>query len=235
MPKRDKIVPGQIYHVCNRGVDKRNIFLEDSDYFRAIHNLLEFNNENPVVNANYSFTKTKNIGSGNQYIDRPRKLLVEILAFCLMPNHFHLLIKPLVENGLELFMRKFGGGYANYFNKKYQRPGALFQGRYKMVAVTKESHFIHLPFYIHLNPLDLIGSDWRNKKIDNYDKTIKFLESYRWSSHLDYTGIKNFPSLTQRDFLLEFFGNSKEYKRSIEKWLQDLDSNLESIKDISLE
>jgi len=228
MPIRERVAVGNIYHVCNRGVEKRNIFLEEKDYLRAIHNLFEFNDQKPAFNSG----RIHLIGSGNQSI-KPRQLLVEILAFCLMPNHFHLLLKPVIDGGLELFVRKFCGGYANYFNTKYQRSGTLFQGRYKLVPVTRDSHFVHLPFYIHLNPLDLIGSGWRNKKINNYDKTIKFLESYRWSSHLDYAGIKNFPSLTQRDFLLEFFGGSRGYKQSIEQWLRDLD--LESVKDISLD
>ena len=162
MPKREYIEPGKIYHVCNRGVDKRKIFLDDKDYLRGIHDLFEFNDEAPAFNASYFFNKkpaTPSIDTGNRYIREPRKPLVEILAFCLMPNHFHLLLRPQTENGLALFLRKFSGGYARYFNQKYQRSGTLFQSRYKLVPVNQESHLIHLPFYIHLNPLDLLAPE----------------------------------------------------------------------------
>jgi putative transposase len=79
-----------------------------------------------------------------------------------------------------------------------------------------------LPYYIHLNPLDLIAPEWRKRKTEDYKKAIEFLDSYRWSSHLDYMGQKNFPSVTQRDFLLEIFGGEKGYERQIKSWLGNL-------------
>ena len=130
-------------------------------------------------------------------------------------------------------MKKLNMGYARYFNEKYQRSGALFQGRYKSIAINDEAHFIHLPYYIHLNPLDLITPEWRERELKDYKKAIEFLNSYRWSSHLDYLGKKNFPSLTSREFLLQFFDGSKEYQKSVERWLKSID--LENIKDIALE
>ncbi len=220
----------QIYHVYNRGVDKRKIFLNDRDYLRCIHDLFEFNDEKPAFNAGFYYdrlphTKIPTIDFVNQYMKskrEPRKLIVEIMAFCLMPNHFHLLLKPLIEGGLTLFMRKFGCGYANYFNKKYERSGALFQGRYKAVRLTKDSHFIHIPYYIHLNPLDLVEVGWRERKIENLNRVVRFLDNYRWSSHLDYTGKKNFPSVTQREFLLDFFGGPKQYQKELLCWLKEI-------------
>ena len=234
MTTKLKIVPGQIYHVYNRGVDKRKIFLDTDDHLRAIRNLFEFNDKNPAFNMGRFFNKNHLIDLRNQSGEKEsRKPLVEILAFCLMPNHFHLLLRPLSEKAITLFMRKFGVGYANYFNQKYKRSGALFQGRYKSVLVDQESHFIHLPFYIHLNPLDLIAPEWRKGEIKDYEKVIKFLESYRWSSYLDYIGKKNFPSVTQRGFLLKFFDGSKNYKKQVEQWLKEM--SLENLKDIALE
>lgn len=225
----------EIFHVLNRGVDKREIFLDEQDYFRFIHNLFEFNDLNPALNLGYHLNRNQSIDFVNQYKNKKgsRKLIVEILSFCLMPNHFHLLLRQKVTGGLIKFMRKLGVGYANYFNQKYQRTGALFEGRYKLILVNREDHFIHLPFYIHFNPLDIIMPEWRNKKIRNYQKAIKFLESYRWSSHLDYSGIKNFPSLTQRKFLLKIFGGPKNYKRITKSWLKEMD--LSTIKELTLE
>ena len=115
--------------------------------------------------------------------------------------------------------------YAKYFNNKYKRIGTLFQARYKKILVQDEAHFIHLPYYIHLNPLDLKYPEWRNRQLRNKKDAIKFLESYRWSSHLDYLNQKNFPSVTQRDFLLKVFGGTEKYKKDIYEWLEFLDSD----------
>ena len=124
-------------------------------------------------------------------------------------------------------------GYARYFNEKYKRSGTLFEGRYKSVSVKNEAHFIHLPYYIHVNSLDLRFPEWRDKEIKNYQEAMKFLENYRWSSFPDYIGKKNFPSVTQREFLLEFFGGPEQYKKDTREWLKEMD--LEGIKDLTLE
>ena len=137
------------------------------------------------------------------------------------------------EGGITKFMRKIGTGYTNYFNKKYKRAGALFQGKYKLVRIEKDSHFIHLPYYIHLNPLDLKFLEWREGEIKNYKETIKFLENYRWSSFLDYIGKKNFPSIISREFLLKFFDGPANYKKETLSWLKERDS--EEIKELLLE
>lgn len=127
------------------------------------------------------------------------------------------------------------GGYAKYFNEKYKRSGALFQGRYKIVPITKEAHFIHIPYYIHLNPLDLEVPTWRERKIRTSDVLMieKFLGEYRWSSYLDYIGEKNFPSVTQREFLQKFLGTPEQYKKDTMKWLKEMDA--EELKDVALE
>lgn len=211
----------ELVHTLNRGVDKRKIFMDEKDYVRFIHDLYEFNDENWVSNVLYRSVKSMDIAS--PYIKKPRELLVDIHAFCLMPNHYHLLLSPLVEDGISKFMKKLNMGYAKYFNEKYERSGALFEGRYKRIPVEKEAHFIHLPFYIHFNPLDLFMPEWRDGTIKNYKKAVNFLENYRWSSHLDYLGKKNFPSVTNRKFLLDFFGGHAEYKKRVEERLRDMD------------
>ena len=230
---RRGIITGEIFHILNRGVDQRNIFLDDEDYYRFIHNLFEFNDTSPALNLGYFLSRNQSIDFRNQYDKKPRKLIVEMLAFCLMPNHFHLLVRQKGEGGITKFMRKLGVGYANYFNQKYERTGALFQGKYKAVLVNQESHFIHLPYYIHLNPLGLIMPKWRLGEIKNYRKAIEFLKTYRWSSHLDYINKKNFPSITQREFLLRTFGGSKNYMKMIKKWLKEM--SLTTMRELSLE
>lgn len=219
----------EIIHVLNRGVDKRKIFLDERDYYRFIHDLFEFNDEDNVFNI----YRTKLFDVGRRTIEKKkkqRKLLVDIHAFCLMPNHYHLLVSSRVKKGIPLFMKKLNGGYAKYFNEKYKRNGALFQGKYKRIIVNKDAHFIHLPYYIHLNPLDLISPEWRERKLDDFTKAIKFLDSYRWSSHLDYLGKDNFPSITNRKLLLDFFGGQNGYENSIKNWLKQLDfSNMKGL------
>jgi putative transposase len=216
----------ELFHVLSRGVDKRKIFLDDQDYLRFIHDLFEFNDQERVNTTFYRFhhqPQSNDIASRKIKIERkPRKLLVNIHAFCLMPNHYHFLLSSRVENGISRFMKKINMGYAKYFNQRYERKGTLFEGRYKSIFIKDEAHFIHIPYYIHLNPLDLITPEWRERELKDYKKAMDFLNSYRWSSHLDYLGKHNFPSLTNRDFLSEFFGGSAEYGRSVKKWLNEL-------------
>lgn len=222
---------GGIYHIYNRGVDKRTVFLDEKDYFRFVHDLFEFNDRNPVENARTRINKNTVVGL--RYIEKTRKkrdLLVSILAFTLMPNHFHLFIKTKGERDMVEFMRKLGGGYTRYFNEKYKRTGVLFEGKYKCVRVADDQHLLHLPYYIHANPLNLEFPQWKEKSLgENTEKAINYLEKYRWSSFLDYTGNKNFPSLTDRDFLLKLYGGEEKtteelehaYKKDFSLWLKD--------------
>ncbi|MBI2046249.1 MAG: transposase [Parcubacteria group bacterium] len=233
----------EFFHLLNRGVDKRNIFLDERDYFRFIHNLFEFNDINNV-NPNSSNRVFKSKSHNSQWLDigcptigkterRPRKLLVNIHFFCLMPNHYHLLVSPLVENGISYFMKKLNMGYSKYFNEKYDRSGALFQGKYKSVHIERDAHFLWIPYYIHFNPLELKFPSWKHEKVSDYKQAMKYLESYRWSSHLDYLGKKNFPSVTQRDFFLESFGGEKKYQNSVSESLSEI--NISDMENITLE
>lgn len=216
------IVGMKIYHVLNRGVEKRQIFMDKQDHFRFIHNLYELNNQDRVETTYNNFRDFGNNGKVAKVRKKSRKLLVNILAFCLMPNHYHILLAPKIENGIPLFMQKVNMGYSKYFNQKYDRTGTLFQGRYKQIIVTNETHFLHLPFYIHFNPLDLSSPEWRKNRISNPKKALEFLKSYRWSSHLDYLGIKNFPSVLNMKHLREVLGDGNDYKKLIENYLKDI-------------
>ncbi|MBI2057782.1 MAG: transposase [Candidatus Yanofskybacteria bacterium] len=224
----------ELYHVLNRGVDKRRIFLDERDHFRFVHDLFEFNNVKNIETTFHTFQKLKeSFDIGFNKFREPRELLVDIHTFCLMPNHYHLLLSEKIENGISKFMKKLNMGYARYFNEKNKRTGALFQGGYKAVPIREQSHFIHIPYYIHLNPLDLHSPEWREGKIANPSKAINFLENYRWSSFLDYIGKKNFPSVTSRKFLLECLGGTDGFRDKVIEWIKQ--SNLEGIKDVALE
>ncbi|MFH0864542.1 MAG: transposase [Candidatus Gottesmanbacteria bacterium] len=231
--RKTKFANDYYYHVYNRGTDKRNIFLLDSNYVRFIHGLYEFNNANPVSSL------TRNIVRGStSYIARdtlvrkPRDLLVEIIAFCLMPNHFHLILKQLKEGGIAKFMQKMGTGYAMYFNQKNKRNGVLFQGKFKAILIDDDEYFLPLINYIHLNPVELIEPDWKEEGIKNRKNTNQFLEKYRWSSYPDYVGIKNFPSVISKEFIQNYFKTEESLKYFTN---QRLNTELESIKDLILE
>ncbi|QQR65280.1 transposase [Candidatus Kaiserbacteria bacterium] len=219
-----------LYHALNRGVDKRIIFLDTQDYARFVHDMYEFNSTLPANHTRYS-----------QIADlRCRQLderLVQIHGWCLMPNHYHLLLSECIEGGISLFLRKLNVGYAKYFNERYNRIGTLFQGRTKKILIDSDAHFLHILNYIHFNPLDMQEgtSDWRMKKIDNVDAAITYLKSYRWSSYLDYWGIKNFPSILTTSLFQGVFNNN--YTSHAEKYLRSisLETDIQSIRHLTFE
>lgn len=134
---------GKVFHVYNRGVDKRKIFMQDSDYSCFLWTLQV---RNKVVSC-----------ESNRY--------VSILAYCLMPNHYHLLVEELFEGGLAMFMSRVGNSYTKTFNSKYRRAGRLFESRYKSVNVLRDNQLTCLVDYIHQNPVraGLVERDVRYK------------------------------------------------------------------------
>lgn len=112
--------------------------------------------------------------------------LVDVLAYALMPNHFHLVLKPIKDEGITKFMRKLATAYSMYFNIKYEHSGVLFQGRFKSSHINSESYFRYIFLYVHLNPLELIEPDWKEGTIRNAKTARKFLADYRYSSYPDY-------------------------------------------------
>lgn len=226
-----EFVNNEYYHIYNRGVDKRKIFLTKNDYIRFLHDLYEFNDEKPAP----EFTRIKhNVGFPKSHIeDDFRKELVNIICFCLMPNHYHLILEQLVDGGISKFMRKLGVGYANAFNIKYKRSGALFQGRFKAIHIKSDIYLTHLSRYIHLNPVELKEKNWKENGIKSWSKVNNFLEDYQYSSYLDYVGKRNFPSTTNRELILEMFDNDKDkYKKFVKEWMVE---DLSRVEDLILE
>jgi putative transposase len=222
----------EFYHVLNRGVDKRKIFNDSRDYARFVHDLYEFNSTERVSPNNGRVASMMDIRRPS-FTGREGERLVDIHFFCLMPNHYHLLLSPCVEGGISLFMKKVNMGYAKYFNERNERSGSLFQGKYKSIHITSDAHFLYLPFYIHLNPFDMYAPEWRTHKIPSLDTATTFLEKYRWSSHLDYLGNDNFPSVTNRTFFLDMFNGTEGYTTKFLKYLSQLD--ISEVSDVSLE
>lgn len=131
------------YHAFNRGVEKRTIFIDEQDYFFFLSLLARYLGDEEVRNS-----------SGILYANYSES--VELLAYALMPNHFHLLFYMKDDDGLRELMHDISTSYARYFNDKYKRVGPLFQGRFKASLIIQESYLQHISRYIHLNP-----KDWR--------------------------------------------------------------------------
>ena len=201
--RKTPFVEGYYYHIYNRGIEKRKIFVKNHDYNKFIQQIKHFN------------------------WNKSNSPLVEIVAYCLMPNHFHFIITPKVENGISLFMQKLGTGYTMYFNRKYERTGVLFQGPFKSIMVKDEGYLLHLTRYIHLNPVELIEPNWKEEGIKDWEKVNRFLERYRWSSYLFYIEKKEPPFPLKKDFIEEFFDKPEEYKKFINEWVI---SDLEKIE-----
>jgi len=136
-----------------------------------------------------------------------------------MPNHFHLLLNQKREGGIVKFMQKLGTGYTMYFNTKNKRDGVLFQGAFKSIPIESDEYLIYLSSYIHLNPVELKEPRWKEEGIKNWKAIGQFLGQYRWSSYPDYLGKKNFPYITNRNFLIEYFGDKEKYKQFVNSWL----------------
>ncbi len=145
-----------------------------------------------------------------------------------MRNHYHLLVSERVEGGIPLFMKKLNMGYTKYFNEKYERSGALWQGKYRKQHIARDAHFLYIPYYIHLNPLDYTHPEWRKGEVVHPKSALEVLEKYRWSSHLDYLGIRNFPSLIRQDVLKPFLEDRAEYQRTIGEIISSPNLALES-------
>ena len=139
------------YHIYNRGVEKRNIFLEPADYNVFIYNIRRY------LEPGFKLIKRHPITNERMFVE-PNHVIgqISLLSFCLMPNHFHFLIKLHNETGITSFMRKVCSNYTVYFNDKYDRVGSLFQGSFKGVRIISEEQFIHLSRYIHLNPKEIL-------------------------------------------------------------------------------
>lgn len=174
MPARNTIkiyAENAYYHVYNRGVEKRDIFLDDQDYRTFLH-LLKIYLSPPDKSAP-ALTRS------NLVRPRPAQSIseeVKLIACCLMPNHFHLLLKQHSRDGMVKLMRRIATTYVMYFNERYQREGALFQGTYKAIGIDYEYYLLHLSRYIHLNPQALTRSN---------------LVSYPYSSYPYYLGRKH--------------------------------------------
>lgn len=234
--RKEQFVNGEIYHLVIRAIDDNQIFKDLDDHYRAIFSIYEFNNIKPVeIRERRKFrAKIKKETNGDPISVDFRDKLVEVLVFCIMPNHLHLLVRQLKDEGITKFMAKLGIGYGGYFNRKYGRKGYVFQNRFLAIHIKNEEQLKTVFVYIHTNPISLIEPKWKELGIKNPQECIKNLENYKWSSYSDYLGKKNFPSVSDRGFMLKLIGGEISCKEFVESWVR-YKSNIKEFPRIALE
>lgn len=228
MPRQSvQLVNGEVYHICYRAVGDSLVFKNQDDYYRGIFSLYELNDSNPKEiwlrrKQRKAEKKLLTLGTPSSHqieVVPQRNIFVDILTFCFMPNHLHLLLKQVTENGISKFVQKIGAGYASYFNKKHERKGHLFN-QFKAIHIGSDNQLRNVVTYIHCNPISLIQPNWKEQGIKNPEKVYDFLENeYRWSSFMDYSGKSNFPSVTHREPLLELIGDIESIKQGVKDWI----------------
>lgn len=148
-----ELVTGEIYHVFNRGVAKQPLFLDERDYQHGLEILGFYMEQDPgVALSSLIRAKTGPEALRQLLVREPDQPLVEIIAYTLMPNHFHLVIKQLVDGGISQFMRRSMNSFTRYHNVRHERVGPMFQGVFRFVRVTSDEQLLHLTRYVHLNP-----------------------------------------------------------------------------------
>ena len=187
MFRKVPFLEGEIYHVYNRGAHKADIFLSNHDYFR-FKILLFLANSSEGLRMENILRKYKNEQGRSLLIfreEKPDRGLVDVLAYALMPNHFHLVVRQKTENGISQFMKKAGTAYSMYFNTLYEHSGTVFQGRFKSKHVDTNEYLRWLFAYVALNPLDVGFPKWKEQGIAKPHKAHGFLQSYQHASFPD--------------------------------------------------
>lgn len=194
--RRQPLITDQYYHVYNRGVDKRDIFTDKNDVYRFLESIKEFNREEKIDSLS-NLRKSTQIGVKPLSV---KNELVEIVAYCLNPNHFHFILKQVSDGGISLFMKKVLGGYTSYFNIKNSRSGSLFQGTFKSQIIVNENYFNKLLGYVNKNYLVHSIPENKNNLI--------------FSGDFEYKNNKfNFISKKEGNRILDIWGGIKKFEK----------------------
>jgi len=198
MANREKIAPGEYYHIYNRGVDKRSITKDSKDIERFMQSLEFFNSKEPIISLReiISYENTKD-----------KDPLVEIICYCLNPNHYHFLLKEIHEGGISEFMKRLNGGYTWYFNNRYKRSGSLFQGTFKSVHIKSNEQLLHVNAYVNLN--------------DKVHKISGLTAEKVRSSWDEYIG-KSSKKFCNKEIILGQFKSIRDYKDFAESSLKEI-------------
>lgn len=199
----ENFAPNEHYHVCSRGVSKTKIFIDEEDKARFIFLITHLQSPTKIYNTNWSTKAFLQKGSFRTKENRIDNILktrhVELVAFALMPNHFHLLVRNLEDSILSVYMHRILTAYGKYFNAKYKKQGHVFDGPFEAVHIKNNNQLLHLSAYIHKNPKELRG--WENTHT-----------KYPYSSYQDYIGLNRWGNLLSTDIVLKQFKDQAKYK-----------------------
>lgn len=212
----------EIYHIFNRGVEKRPTFTSRREYARAVKTFSYYRFVKPPYRFSHFVRLAKDIQSSvlkNLNISAKH---IEILAFCLIPNHFHFLLRQVAENGISKFAANFTNSYTKYFNTLNDRVGPLFQGAFKAVHIESDEQLMHVSRYIHLNP------------VSSFIIEADELDEYEWSSYPGYIS-KEESSVVEKHTVLELFSNKIERYKQFVLDYADYSRKLGNIKHLILD
>lgn len=221
--RKEPITTNEIYHVFNRSIARQPIFLVQRDYQRIFEviNFYRFQNL-PMRFSHFKRLETK---EKERFIEMHMKnsnSMLEIFAYSIMPNHFHFLLKPVVDKAISIFMRNVQNSYSKYFNLKYDRTGSLLQAMFKAVRIETDEQLVHVCRYIHLSP------------VSSHIIKIENLEQYKWSSFRDYLSTRLKDSFINTNVILGYFKSHTEFKKFVFDQA-DYQQELEEIKHLVLE
>ncbi|OGJ03483.1 hypothetical protein A3G06_02735 [Candidatus Nomurabacteria bacterium RIFCSPLOWO2_12_FULL_46_14] len=186
MYRKTPLAEREYYHIYSRGVEKRKVFMNSKDYQRFMALLYIMNQNEPFKMENFLRDKQNNLK--NIFNQKREKTLVSILAYCLMPNHFHLILYEHTEGGISKFMGKLLTAYSMYFNTKYERSGPLFMHPFRSEHINNESQYMYIFSYLHLNPTSIFDKKWKENGIKDIEAAEEFLNNYQYSSFIDFSG-----------------------------------------------
>jgi putative transposase len=210
--RKVNFVSGEYYHIYNRGNSKQKIFKDKEDYEYFIKLLFISNGKEKFK---FHFLE------GNVYDAKRGNQLVGIGSYVLMPNHFHILITELEDSGISKFLHKVSSGYSHYYNKKYERTGSLFEGKFKSEYAYNDRYLKYLFSYIHLNPIKLIQPKWKEEGITNKQKVLDFLLDYKYSSYKDYLDIQRQENLIiNKKVFPDYFPSKSLFLKEIFDWIK---------------
>ena len=217
MARSITFAPGEYYHIYNRGTDKRLIFLDQADHERFISLLYLCNSGIPIHRSDHRVTSLDDI-----FLIPKETSLVNIGAYCLMPNHFHLLLNEQSEGGISLFMQKLMTAYTMYFNKRHLRKGTLFEGSFQATHAQKDEYLKYLFAYIHLNPIGINAEGWKEHHIKDTKAAELFIQTYPYSSHLDYAKLgspRRQGVILNKLAFPEYFEKQRDFNEYIKDWM----------------
>lgn len=212
----------EFYHVFNRGVAKLPIFHTKRDYQRFLFTLDYYRFREPPMKLSYFFQLS--VEDRNKLLDSLYKnadTLIELYCYCLMPNHYHMLMRQVTDGGISLFFRRIQDSYTKYLNIKIDRVGPLFQGTFKAVRITKDEQFLHVSRYIHVNPFTA------------FIVHQKDIWEYPWSSLRFYVD-QAIPTFVNTSFILDQFQISQTYRKFIEDQIS-FKKTIKNIQHLTLE